>query len=279
MPDILAALNAIEDFETNGSPTVAWKLDRAEVLLRLRTLVQTPEVLNQRGLNACGPAVFFRIWFARDPAAAATFACALLRDGYAPIGAMMVSPDDDDLRAVDYAQVRATVNAAHPGAMPEAADWMLLSALRDSENVFLDYLGQPYTVGDAAAGITLPSSLASWLSATALYQTVSNETNLIVGANQGRLLGLIPTSDIDVVLFLNARSLYNLNPAPPTTPAPGADLLSVPDHYVLMRSPFAQWADPGWLQIDCWSWGSNYSGWQGSALFFSNYFGVLVAQT
>ena len=39
---------------------------------------------------------------------------------------------------------------------------MLLSALRDSENIWFDYAGEPFTLGDAVAGLTLPGTLAGW---------------------------------------------------------------------------------------------------------------------
>lgn len=54
------------------NPVIPWKLDWHSVISRLRVLVLPPERLHQRWLNACGPAVFFRIWVARDPLGDAT---------------------------------------------------------------------------------------------------------------------------------------------------------------------------------------------------------------
>ena len=144
MSDIATALAKVDAFEASAPAAVAWKLDRGVTLQRIRTLIQHPEQLHQRGLNACAPAVFFRVWLARDPVGAADFACALLRDGSAALGSLAVAAGDA-LKAQDYAVVRTTSEATQSGSMPDTADWMLLSALRDSENV-LPYLGEPNTV-------------------------------------------------------------------------------------------------------------------------------------
>jgi hypothetical protein len=277
MADIAAALTVIDNFESNDTAPIAWQLDRAATLNRLRSLIQIPNEFNQRGLNACGPAVFFRVWLARDPVAVATFACGLLRDGRAQIGALSVAPSWK-LLGQNYALLRATIDSAHPGATPETAEWMLLSALRDSENIWFDYAGEPYSLGDAIAGMTLPGTLAGWLSATGLFQSVADETSVIQGTDPARLLSMIPTSNIDIILFVNSAPIYVYS-APITGAAPSATFLAVPNHYILVNGPFAMWSDPAWLEMDCWSWGKIIGGWQGSAFFFSNYFGQLIATT
>ena len=63
---------ALLDAAAGETPAIPWGLIWPDVIQRLRTLVISPELLHQRALNACGPAVFFRIWFARDPLGAAT---------------------------------------------------------------------------------------------------------------------------------------------------------------------------------------------------------------
>jgi hypothetical protein len=79
---------------------------------------KNPVLLNQRGLNTCGPAVFFRIWFARDPVAAADFACSLLMTGSATIGSLKVTAGWK-LLGQRYAILRSVTNAAHPNSTPE----------------------------------------------------------------------------------------------------------------------------------------------------------------
>ncbi|MER7540558.1 hypothetical protein ABTX77_38195 [Streptomyces sp. NPDC097704] len=275
MSDVPTALANVEAFRTQSDQSVSWGLSRNDVIQRLKALLQNPNLLDQRGLNACAPAVFMRIWLARDPVAAAAFTCQMLRHGSSTIGSLVVEPDAD-LTGQDYSTLRANTNAQHPNAMPESTDWMLLSALRDSENIFFDYLGQPYTLGDSVAGLTLPGTLAGWLSATNLYSSVSDNTTLLGPADLPPLLNLIPTSNVDIVLFVNANAIYDLAtaPGPPTTPFP---TFAVPDHYVLMTGPFVQADGTNWIDIDVWTWGSIKTGWQKIPRFLNNSFGWMVA--
>lgn len=276
MGDVAAALALIDDFEVNGRFPVAWGLDRGQTLARLRTLVRQPEELNQKALNACGPAVFFRTWFARDPVAAASFSCALLRDGYAAIGALVVAAGDD-LRHQSYDNLRTTTDAANPGSMPEVADWMLVSALRDSENSVVDYLGQPNTAGDYIAGVTLPGTVASWLNATNSYSSVSDETNLVFTASQQSLLDARPDAGVDIILLVHTSTIQDLSQVPQGEP-PTAPFVVFPNHYIKMYTPFARKLDDAaWLSINCWSWGLTYAGWQGAGRFFGGYYGLIRA--
>lgn len=274
MSNVDLALAAIDTFDAEAPP-VAWHLDRIDVLNRLRQLVQDPSKLDQRGLNACAPAVFFKTWLARDPVAAAAFTCKLLRDGSAPIGAMVVAPSTK-LLAQEYSLLRSVTDAAHPNSTPESADWMLLSGLRDSENIWFDYAGEPFTVGDAVAGLTLPNTLASWLSATGLYGLVDNSTNVIASGDPAPLLAAIPTSDRDIILFVNAAAIFDLQ-IQPVGAGPEAAFFVVPNHYVLMTAPCGLGGDPSWMNVDVWSWGRGYRGWQGTRRFGANYFGMITA--
>jgi hypothetical protein len=276
MSDLNTALARVDSFETSGSSQVRWKLDRAQTLQRIRELLRHPQQLHQRGLNACGPAAFFRIWLARDPIAAADFACALLRDGSAAVGSLTVTASQT-LREIDYANLRATTDAAHPRATPEGADWMLMSALRDSENVFFDYEGRPFTVGDKLAGLTLPGTLAGWLNATNRYASVTNETSVVAAGNRPRLLSLIPTSNVDIVWLVNSSFNAHFYPTQPATPPTVFAGLHIPDHYVVMTAPCGQSGDGAWTNIDVWTWARTYSGWVGTEDFFSRYFGLILA--
>jgi hypothetical protein len=271
------ALANIDAFEAEAYKGVAWQLDRGYVVDRLRVLVRQPELLNQRALNACGPAVFFRIWLSRDPVSAAAFACKLLRDGSAAIGSLIVAPSWK-LLGQNYTQLKAATDNAHPNSTPEITDWMLLSGLRDSENIWFDYAGEPYSVGDKLAGMTLPSTLASWLSATNLYSTVTNNTTVLAAdGERDTLLGFIPATGVDIVLFISSHGILNLQNQLPGGPVPATDTFAIPDHFVLMRSPFLESDDGAWIKVDVWTWGQNsWTGWQGASLLMSDYFGTVT---
>jgi hypothetical protein len=246
------ALARVDTFAANPDVAVAWHLDRAGTLARLRALLRRPELSNQRSLNACGPAAFFRVWFARGLVSAADFSCNLLRNGSAAIGSLVVAASTK-LRSQDYPALRAATDGAHPHATPETADWMRLSALRDSENIFFDYLGEPFTAGDSVAGIPLPSTLAGWLSATGLYSTystVENDTTLVFSGDQQKFRQLIPTSNADVVLMVNAAAIYDLTQPPFIGPPPGGGGFSVPNDYIVMTGPlYSATTTPGSASI------------------------------
>lgn len=256
------------------APSIPWHMSWPDTINRLRTLVLQPEALHQRYLNACGPAAFFRIWFARDPLGAASFGYRMLKSGSAEIGPITVAPRPA-LIGQDYATLRANANAVSANSMPETADWMLLSALRDSENVLIPYLGQPHTLQDKVAGITLPSTLASWLRSTNVYSTVVDNT-ILAGGTWQSLQALNPSAIADVALLVNA-GFMDLYPAPAGIPAP-ADWLRIPDHYIQLLSPVAVGAAAGWFKFSLWTWGQNqFDKWTSEAKFISNYFGPIIA--
>ena len=255
-------------------PVIPWKLDWHSVIARLRELVMHPDRLHQRGLNACGPAVFFRIWFARDPLGAATFGYRLAKSGAAFFGPVNVNPCAA-LLATDYAAVRASVDNPPTRSMPDEADWMLLSALRDSENTLIDYLGQPHTVQDQLAGMTLPSTIAGWLQATNVYSVVTNSTTVFTDTWES-LQSRFPSPTTDIALLVNS-GFMDLFPAPAGVPA-AADWFRVPNHYVQLLSPVTQGADAGWIKLSTWTWGRNeIDKWTSQAKFLSNYFGPVTA--
>ncbi|MEV0732185.1 hypothetical protein [Polymorphospora sp. NPDC050346] len=269
------ALVEVAAFAQAMPATPAWGLDGFDVVARLRVLLANPELIDQRGLNACAPAVFYRLWLERDPVAAARFTCKLLKDGSAPIGSLVVAPSWK-LLGQRYAQLRTVTDAAHPGATPECTDWMLLSALRDSENIWFDYAGEPYTAGDAVAGITLPATLASWLSATGLYNSVENSTNLVLSADLNQFLMQNPEPGLDILLFVNTPAIYDMTATIPAN-VPDGSWVSVPNHYVHLQSmPYVDDIQR-WVHLDVWSWARTWAGWQGSERFRTNYFGYIRA--
>ena len=153
---------------------------------------------------------------------------------------------------------------------------MLLSALRDSENILFDYLGEPGTVADRTAGATLPSTVQGWLASTNVYSLVVNETNLVLPADKRHLLELPAAPNVDLVLMVNTAAASGIatGPIPPGWPPPQAGAFPLPDHYISMMGQFTQSDDQLWVNMNFWSWGENQTGWQGSDLFFNNYFGV-----
>lgn len=276
MSNIDTALGVIDDFQsTTPQTSIAWVLDRDQTLDRLRSLLRDPQLVHQRALNACGPAVFFRTWISRDPVAAARFACSLLRDGRGQIGSLTINAGWK-LLGQNYANLRAHTDGLNPTSTPEPADWMLLAALRQSENIWFDYTGEPNTPSDYVAGITLPGTLAGWLNATNVYSIVKDGTSLVLPSERSALLNLTTSPNSDTILLVDSTvaTLYSS----PIAEEPDRGWLPIPNHYVAMLSPLQLHAtDSRWIHMNIWTWGGDRSGWQGSAKLLNNYFGAIVA--
>lgn len=254
---------------------IAWNFDRAKAMARIQELVNHPERLHQGHLNVCGPAVFFRTWFTRDPLGAAVFAYWMLKSGAADLGPVSIVPRPS-LRACNYMAIRNEEIAAHGStAMPHEADWMLLSSLRDSENALVPYDGEPHSWVDGVGGTTLPMTLKSWLDATNVFSSVDNRTTLTHN-DLNSLLSLTPTPEKEVILLSDPGIIGEIYANTAASP-PAVDLVNLPMHYVVLREPVNLNANGTWLWTRLWSWGRYYEGWFGVQRFVYKYFGAVVA--
>jgi von Willebrand factor type D domain len=140
--------------------------DRRAVADRLDQLVDQPTLLNQGFLSLCGPAAFFYIWFRNDPVAATRFATELYDTGRSSIGNLQVDAGGSFLIGKSHSVI---VQTAKPRVMP-LADWMILSALRNSANT-VPYTGDP-SLFEPLSGGTYLSELETWLVAAGLYENI-----------------------------------------------------------------------------------------------------------
>lgn len=166
---------------------------------RLAELVRDPNLIAQRGLNLCGPAVFLRAWIRRNPTRFLDFAMELYDTGESSIDGYKVRPDLDAMLDSNY---RAAV-AVHGGRMPPAADWMLMGALRDTENAILDYAGLPD--GDVSA-VTAPSEIKEWLDATGDFGLVRDEADVSCPGGVDHALSLDPAGS-EVMVLLDSGAM------------------------------------------------------------------------
>jgi hypothetical protein len=203
-------------------------ITRADVADGLIARVDHPALISQAGSSLCGPASLTFNLATRDPVTYVGFVIALYEKGEAHIGTLQVKPGKD-LRAYD------------PQGKINAADWIPLAGLRDSENWFFDY----QSVDDEFAGITLPSHLESWFKKVG-FSKVVNETNLVFDkgeANIRKAAGLY-RDDYWVCLFINAQLLE----------APSQTSRSMtPDHWVVLQSDVTLSAND--ISFDVYTWG------------------------
>ena len=165
-----ALVAAFRAGDSDGAPA-AWQLDRTAIADRLDELIADPARVRQGRLNLCGAAAVLSLWFARDPVGAVRYAISLYGSGRAVIGSLDVIASPR-LRLLPYGSVE------QDRGCPQA-DWMMMSALRDSTNQVLSYR-RPSGPWEAAAAITLPSAMRRWLGATGAFEAVHDETNLLL---------------------------------------------------------------------------------------------------
>ena len=275
------------------SGTSPWNLDKAQVTARLRELVDNPILYRQASTPLCGPASFYSIWTLRDPAAFARHAVDLFKTGRAQIGAYAVTPGSSLLRQSYTATAARAAAMTRPRALPPQADWMLMGAIRNTEDDIFIWDGSQ--TGDTLSGITFPQELARWLSATGIYRTVDNRIGTGASALSSKgwpaATSLTPREGVDIVCLISASAFTGLTE---TTDAGGL----FPNHYVILTgaiqhntaqsspdgSPLKVTVNStrpyGSVSFPCWSYGDYRETCVATSMdtFVPNFYGAIVAE-
>ncbi len=261
MPSTISeAVSEIDDFLSRDASS-PWKLEKIEVATRLKELVEDPSLIQQGSLNLCGPATTFHLWLKRDPLAFSQYCIQLFEQGEATIGNISVKPDSDLINQV-YSVVLPRMETPCP-----QAEWMAMSALRDSANTTLDFEGTPE---EDVSGITLPSEIEEWLVATGLYSSVQNEGNFVLNAGLEHAMKLRPELNQDIVMLINATMISKSQ----------GSLFDVivsrfPNHYIALNSTIEFYDEK--VSIDYWTWGGSKKIEIDQSIFYENYFGAVIA--
>jgi hypothetical protein len=267
----IAALRA----GTNTSP---WKIDRDALADRLEELVGDPDLVDQDALNLCGPAALLRAWLVEDPLAVTRFASALYDRGEAWLGDLRIAPGPDSLIQHDYATLKALVETSRTPpskAFCPVAEWMILGAIRDSENATFDFEGLPDELLAGPSGLTTPGEVEVWLESTGLYDEVREEANIFFTKGLAHAKGLRPGAR-DVLLLINAHMLRKVEGA--LAKKSGDCLVNAfPNHWVVLTTPITETPD-GMVEFDCWSWGRVLSVLVTKRTFEANYYGAVIAK-
>jgi hypothetical protein len=220
-------------------------LCRDDVAQRLLQIVDNPDLIDQAQLNACGPAVFLREWGCRDPVGLAQFAIDLFNNGQASIGSHLIKPGGD-LIGQDYYKL-VTQFGSKKIRMPKSADWMMMSSLRDGENVALDFEGTP---DDDVSAITMPSTVTTWLQSTGSYSNVQDDTNVWFTKGVDHAVALQPNKNNDVIMFINTKLLGDTEINFPLT--------LTPNHYIALKGPVTKiGSNQDQVSFKYWSWGQD----------------------
>ena len=238
-----------------------WKLSRPAVAARLKDLITDPDLVDQGSLNLCGPAAFFHLYARRDPQGFAKYAADLFEKGTGTIGSLSVKPGDDLLNN-DYAKVAAKMSSVTP-----PAEWMCLSALRDSENATLDFEGNP---DENVAGITTPGEVADWMRKCGVYSKVTDEGNWVFTKGISHALALAPAPNKDILMLINANII--------SAPAGKKKLVdSFPNHYIQLLSPVTRTSKG--IEFRYWTWGMKpLPAVINPSAFADNYYGAITGE-
>lgn len=232
-----------------GTSTAWPRLQRAPVISRLKQLRGNANLVNQGAFGLCSAAAFYHHIIQRDANQFYLFAEQLYETGSGQIGQLVVAPGQD-LRSASYTELKKK----HPDIPPEA-DWMILAALRDSENWIIDFEGSPEEDGG-----TLLSELGGWYEKTRLYQTVEHGLD-------GTLAGAKAVSKgtrNHIVLFVETALV---------------EATATGRHFVTLEGPLLIDEAKDAVSFDCWTWGEASPRKIKTTLagFLDHYLGVVTA--
>ncbi len=236
-----------------GNATASWPyLDKVAVLDRIQLLRGDADLFDQGRMGLCTAAAFYHHALQRAPDKMAQLGNALLDQGVGYLGKMKIRAGYD-LRHADYRKLAA----ANPPFVPQA-EWMLMSSLRDSENIWFDFEGgldENYSMETSA------EELSGWYKDTGFYTNVSFTDDRSIA--KIRLLQKAATSHL--ALWISANMI-----------APGVKA----GHMITVESPIAVDPATNTISFDYWTWGRTkpYKKLSMSlADFQKDYFGAITA--
>jgi hypothetical protein len=241
------------------------KLD--DFINQLKERIENPYTINQGNASLCGPAAVMFCWLSKRPDLYTQYVISMYEKGSGKMGSLAITPGDD---CKNY----------DPVTTPDV-DWIALAALRDSENIFLDYDDE----GDQLSGITMPGEVEKWLKNIG-FHVVENNTALVFGEGYEVLRQAAGhfKEGRSVCLFVNARFLH------------GDGLNLTADHWIVMTSepiidgnnisslPSGEGLFDKKIDFNVFTWGPKYSGrisqWQSITLnsFLDCFYGYIASE-
>jgi peptidoglycan hydrolase-like protein with peptidoglycan-binding domain len=260
-----AALASTAAFGATGLGSNWLHLTRSVVATGIAERISNPDGTQQGGNGLCTTAAFINVWAQDAPDAYAAFATALFDNGAANLapnqagGGLRITASNALLGA-DHGAI-AIQMTARGFPVPSQADWMVMSAIRDSTNRVFDFTGDPdnwvsHNLGDGALPI---ADLDSWLRNAGAWVAVVDLSNVLLSASLEEATHLEP---------IRSRCLLNIDV--------GMLLTDTGRHTVVLRSPITQTGD-GFVTFKVWSWAGLRDVRVTKEKFEDTYFGANVA--
>lgn len=245
-PDQETAFNIADRLE-KGGPGMWIGMDPKDLANSLRERIRDPTSVYQATIPACAPAAIAVDLARSRPALYAETIRGLYRNGYAYLpgpgfGGPLVAADS--VRGKDYHQVYGVMTRERD----YAADWVLLSSIRNSESWGNYYWGTRFPLG-WASGMTLPSTFEKWLRGFG-YTNIINDTNLLLTMSKCELVDASSFfyNKWRVFLFINADMMGTQQQT---------NTSIFPNHYAVLLSEvtFKLVGNTQCVNFICSSWG------------------------
>ena len=200
--------------------------------------MRKPDLIDQDISSLCGPSVLMYHVARTSATAYETYCRNLYHDGIGTLGENLVVKPGHDCRHVRPQNLNA-------------ADWVALASLRDSENAVFDYDDEDDQIG----GITLPSTLAGWMRKVGAG-TVINETNVYLtkGEDNLRQANQLHRLDRSVCLFIRATAVEHDNLQEQDGRFALFQPFTIPNHWVALTSEI-QFRPDGRVTFNVFTWG------------------------
>jgi hypothetical protein len=164
---------------------------RSDLMNTLRERIESPIAIDQKNTDLCGPASLMFLLASYKPNVYRQYVMELYEKGTAMLGSLRVTPGES---CKNY----------NPNGKMDAADWVALAGLRDSENLFLDF----DSVEASIAGRTAPFMIENWLHAAG-FTDIVDETNLYLtkGADDFRKAARLLEQGYHVIMFVKGAGI------------------------------------------------------------------------
>ncbi|MDT9177877.1 MAG: hypothetical protein P5683_10440 [Limnospira sp. PMC 1279.21] len=230
------AMDAIAQFEASPVPGVWLGLDREQVISEMRSRLQNPFSLSQGGQPFCGPAVIIFELIRHHPQQYVKICRNLFQlGGFHTLKNTWISASE---------RLRNT----HGNFLMPQADWMLLSTLRESQNLWLPIEPNAPDILRNLAGITKPWEIVGWTQELLGFADVNFTKPYLFGHLQAMENATAVLDQGGVVLALiNAEALLKNKPP----------LIPYPSHWVAVVSAmdFTDTNSPQLIDFQVYSWG------------------------
>jgi hypothetical protein len=230
--DLAAAESAITDFESSSAPGVWQFLDKAAIIADMRSRVQDPFQVNQGGQPFCGPAAVLFELVRKQPLRYVEICRSLfLVGGFQGTTQYIASTDDQRLNSRGNLQMGQ-------------ADWMVLSTLRQMENILFPVEPNAPDVIRNLSGMTKSWEMKGWVREILGYPNVDYNHAYLIN-DISAMNDAAEAIQAGGVAFALITAEAMLEDQPPVIP--------FPSHWIALLGNIAVQGDPVTFDIYTWS--------------------------